>query len=99
MRGQPPNPVWITCIRDYKKYVNVLQCISESNMTIEIDLPEDIAKVLESRWGDISRYALELLAVEAYRSGTLSAEQLHRMLSLRTQRDVEAFLKTRLATD
>ena len=65
-------------------------------MTIEIDLPEDIAKILQNRWGDISQYALELLAVEAYRSGALSAEQLHRMLSLRTQHDVEAFLKNRV---
>ena len=65
-------------------------------MTIQIDLPEDIARILENRWGDISQYALELLAVEAYRSGTLSAEQLHRMLSLRTQHDVEQFLKNRM---
>jgi hypothetical protein len=47
-------------------------------MKIQIDLPEDIARTLENRWGDISQYALELLAVEAYRSGTPSAEQLHR---------------------
>jgi hypothetical protein len=65
-------------------------------MKIQIDLPEDIARTLENRWGDISQYTLELLAVEAYRSGTLSAEQLHRMLSLRTQRDVEQFLKNRM---
>jgi len=36
-----------------------------------------------------------MLAVEGYRSGALTAEQLHRMLSLRTKLDVAAFLKAR----
>jgi len=62
-------------------------------MMIEIELPEDIAQILQTRWGDIAQYALEILAVEAYRSGAISAEQLHRMLSLRTQRDADRFLK------
>jgi hypothetical protein len=64
-------------------------------MRIQIELPEDVAQSLQEKWGDLSRYATEILAVEGYRSGTLSPEQLHRMLSLRTTREVEAFLKKR----
>jgi hypothetical protein len=64
-------------------------------MRIQIELPEDVAHSLQEKWGDLSQYAMEILAVEGYRSGTLSAEQLHRMLSLRTTREVEAFLKQR----
>jgi hypothetical protein len=66
-------------------------------MIIEIDLPEDIVENLEKKWGDLSKYAVEILAVEAYRSGALSDEQLHRMLSERTQLQVEAFLKSRIS--
>ena len=66
-------------------------------MIIEIDLPEDIVENLKKKWGDLSKYAVEILAVEAYRSGALSDEQLHRMLSERTQLQVEAFLKSRIS--
>ena len=65
-------------------------------MRIEIDLPDDVVQTLEVKLGDLSQYALELLAVEGYRSGALSAEQLHRMLSERTQQQIEAFLKNRV---
>ena len=65
-------------------------------MRIEIDLPDDVVQTLERKLGDLSQYALELLAVEGYRSGALSAEQLHRMLSERTQQQIEAFLKNRV---
>jgi hypothetical protein len=64
-------------------------------MLIEMDLPEDVFHVLEQRLGNLSQYTRELLAVEGYRSGALTAEQLHRMLSERTQTQVEALLKSR----
>jgi hypothetical protein len=64
-------------------------------MLIEMDLPEDVFHILEQRLGDLSQYTRELLAVEGYRSGALTAEQLHRMLSERTQTQVEALLKSR----
>jgi hypothetical protein len=37
-------------------------------MQITLELPEDIAKGLGSRWKDLPRAALESLALEAYRS-------------------------------
>ena len=44
-----------------------------SGMTrIAVELPEDIAKRLESAWHDVSRGTLEAVALEAYRDGTLS---------------------------
>jgi hypothetical protein len=61
-------------------------------MNIGIDLPEDVAQALEKKWGDLSQYASEILAVEGYRSGVLTAEQLHRTLSVRTRLQLEAFL-------
>ena len=62
-------------------------------MNIGIELPEDVAQVLEEKWGDLSQYAAEILAVEGYRSGVLTADQLHRTLSARTRLQLDKFLK------
>ena len=62
-------------------------------MQITIELPEDIAAGLESKWKDLPRAALESLALEAYRSRTLTAGQLRRLLDFETQMQVDAFLK------
>jgi predicted HTH domain antitoxin len=63
---------------------------------IAVDLPEDIAKRLEAAWRDLSRGALEAVAVEGYRDGTLSREQVGRVLGLSFW-ETEAFLKERQA--
>src|SRR6266576_2426140 len=65
-------------------------------MQITIELPEDIAQGLESRWKDLPRAALESLALEAYRSGALTAAQLCR-LSWSTHRrswSIPAWIRT-----
>lgn len=63
---------------------------------IAVDVPEDIAKRLESAWHDVSRGTLEALAVEGYRDGTLSREQVGRILAL-SFGETEVFLKARHA--
>jgi Uncharacterised protein family (UPF0175) len=50
-------------------------------MQITLELPEDIAEGLESKWNDLARAALESLALEAYRSHALTAAQLSRLLA------------------
>ena len=60
---------------------------------IRFELPEEIARQLESKWKDLPRAALESLAVEAYRSELVSAEQLRSLLGLTTRFEVEEFLK------
>lgn len=62
-------------------------------MQITLELPEDIAAGLEARWKDLPRAALESLAVEAYRSRTLSAAQVRRLLGFETSMQLDAFLK------
>ena len=62
-------------------------------MEITLELPEDIALELESRWKDLPRAALESLALEAYRSHALSTAQLRRLLGFETRMQVDAFLK------
>lgn len=62
-------------------------------MQLTLDLPDDIAAVLEARWPDLPRQALEALAVEAYRTGALTEGQVRRLLRLETRFDVHALLK------
>jgi hypothetical protein len=62
-------------------------------MQITIELPEDIALGLESKWKDLPRAALESLALEAYRSRALAAAQVRRLLGFQTRMEVDAFLK------
>lgn len=62
-------------------------------MQITLELPEDIALGLESKWKDLPRAALESLALEAYRSQVLTAAQLRRLLGFETRMQVDAFLK------
>jgi len=60
-------------------------------MRIEFELPEDIAEALQS--SDLSRTALESLAIEGYRSQRLGNGQLRRILGFTTPMEVDAFLK------
>ena len=62
-------------------------------MTFTLNLPDDVAQQLTARGGDPARAALEALAVEGYRSRTLTEEQVRRMLDFDTSLRVHAFLK------
>jgi len=62
-------------------------------MQITLELPEDIAEGLESKWKDLPRAALESLALEGYRSRVLTAAQLRRLLGFETRMQLDVFLK------
>ncbi|MEK7993464.1 MAG: UPF0175 family protein [Planctomycetota bacterium] len=62
-------------------------------MQISIDLPEDISASLEERWGNVSRRALEAIAVEGYRTGAVTESQVRRLLGFETRFQVHALLK------
>jgi predicted HTH domain antitoxin len=62
-------------------------------MRITLNLPDDISAALEDRWRDVPRQALQLLAVEAYRTGALSENQVRRLLGFETRFQVHALLK------
>ncbi len=63
------------------------------NTNIAIELPEDVARVLREKWGDLTQHTIETLAIEGYRTSTLSAAQVRRMLGFQTRMEVDAFLK------
>ena len=62
-------------------------------MRIKLDLPQEIAEALETEGRDLSRTALEALALEGFRSGKLSESQVRRLLDFRTRYEVDAFLR------
>jgi predicted HTH domain antitoxin len=62
-------------------------------MQITIDIPEAIGQQLTAQWGNISQRAKEALAVEAYRTGSLTSVQVQSLLDLSFRWEVEEFLK------
>jgi predicted HTH domain antitoxin len=62
-------------------------------MEITIHIPDDLARSLGQAAGDLSRRTLEALAIDGYRSGTLTEEQVRRILGYGTRMQVHGFLK------
>jgi hypothetical protein len=62
-------------------------------MQITIQLPEDIARHLGASHPDLSRAALEGIALEGARSGELTTAQVRRLMGFSTRNEVDAFLK------
>ncbi|MEO6724874.1 MAG: UPF0175 family protein [Blastocatellia bacterium] len=62
-------------------------------MSVMISLPENIEHQLKVEWGvDLSRRALEALAIEGYRTEALSLGQVAEMLGMSVN-DADGFLK------
>ena len=61
-------------------------------MNVALELPEEVAQRLQSRWGDVPRRALEAIALDGYRSGALTPHQIRLLLNFSTRWEVEEFL-------
>lgn len=62
-------------------------------MQIQVDLPEDIAQALAGGGKDPGLVMAESTAIEGYRSGRLSEEQVRRLLGFESRIQVHSFLK------
>ena len=62
-------------------------------MTITLDLPENIIQILQSRCGNLPRFALESVALEAYRAEILTTAELQQLLGYDTPYALDGFLK------
>jgi len=51
-------------------------------MEVKLQIPDEIVKQLSADGGDISRHALEALAIDGYRKQTLTLYQISQMLGL-----------------
>jgi hypothetical protein len=60
-------------------------------MQITLEVPDEIVEGLEAK--DLPRALLESFALEGYRSGKLTEEQVRRLLGYGTRMQVHGFLK------
>ena len=60
-------------------------------MEVTLHIPDEVAKQLDPQGGDLSRRALEALAIDGYRKQTLSLYQIGHVLGL-TRIEAEDFL-------
>jgi hypothetical protein len=60
-------------------------------MEVTLHIPDDVAKKLAAAGGDVSRRALEALALEGYRQHALTLYQISEMLGL-SRIETEDFL-------
>jgi predicted HTH domain antitoxin len=62
-------------------------------VNIAINIPDDIGHILAAQAGGVCRVVLEAVAIEAYRSGTITPAQVQQMLELRSRWETESFLR------
>ena len=62
-------------------------------MNFTVEIPDDLAGRISAAGGDLSRRALEALALEEYKSGNLTEDELRRFLGFGTRYQLDGFLK------
>jgi len=62
-------------------------------MNLTVEIPDDLASQLNASGGDLSRRALEALALGEYKSGHLTEDELRRLLGFGTRYQLDGFLK------
>jgi hypothetical protein len=62
-------------------------------MELTVQIPDDLARRLSAVSGDLSRRALEALALEEYKGGHLTKPELRRLLGFGTREALDGFLK------
>lgn len=62
-------------------------------MNLELQIPDEVEHLLISEYADLSRAAVEALALEGYRSNRFSEGQVRQMLGFSSRMQVHAFLK------
>jgi predicted HTH domain antitoxin len=62
-------------------------------MRIWLELPDKAVEQLAERGCDLSRAALEALAIDAYRTQRITGEQLRELLGIPSRYELDGFLK------
>jgi hypothetical protein len=60
-------------------------------MQVTLDIPDHVAERLKAAGGDLSRRALEALALEKYKRGRLTKPELRRLLGFGTRDALDGF--------
>jgi hypothetical protein len=62
-------------------------------MELTVQIPDDLARSMGASGGDLSRRALEALALEEFKSGHITKPELRRLLGFGTGDQLDGFLK------
>ena len=62
-------------------------------MELTVQIPDDVAASMSASGGDLSRRALEALALEEFKSGHITKAELRRLLGFATGHQLDGFLK------
>src|SRR5258708_31612579 len=62
-------------------------------MELTVHIPDDIATRMRESGGELTRRALEGLALEEFKRGRLSKPEMRRLLGMETRYQLDAFLK------
>jgi predicted HTH domain antitoxin len=62
---------------------------------IQIALPDELASSLQEKWGNLERKLMEIIAIEAYREGSISSGKLRELLGFSTPLEADKFLKAK----
>lgn len=62
-------------------------------MYFTVEIPDDLAGRIGAAASDLSRRALEALALEEYKSGHFTEDELRRLLGFGTHYQLDGFLK------
>lgn len=63
-------------------------------MELTVEIPDDLANRMGASGGDLSRRALEALALEEFKSGRITKPELRRLLGFGTRYRLDGFLKS-----
>jgi Uncharacterised protein family (UPF0175) len=63
-------------------------------MELTVQIPDDLASRMSASGGDLSRRALEALALEEFKSGHITKPELLRLLGFGTRYRLDGFLKS-----
>jgi hypothetical protein len=62
-------------------------------MELTVQIPDELASRMSASGADLSRRALEALALEEFKSGRLTKPELRRLLDFGTRYQLDGFLK------
>jgi hypothetical protein len=63
-------------------------------MELTVEIPDDLANRMNASRGDLSRRALEALALEEFKAGRITKPELRRLLGFGTRYRLDGFLKS-----